>query len=68
MTILLEVKDSKADFFMELLKSFPFVKTKKHSPAKAQLIHEIKEAVEEVKLAKQGRIKLQSAKEFLREL
>ncbi|MDO8929752.1 MAG: hypothetical protein Q7W54_12300 [Bacteroidota bacterium] len=29
---------------------------------------ELKEAVEEVKLAKQGKIKLQSAKDFLNEL
>ena len=45
MNILLEVKDNKADFVMELLRNLSFVKAKTISPAKALLIEEIKEAV-----------------------
>jgi hypothetical protein len=37
-------------------------------PSKAQFLKELKGAVEEVNLAKKGKIKLQSAKDFLNEL
>ena len=69
MKILLDIKDNKAAFFMEVLKNFSFVK--KATPitaAKAELIHDIKEAVEELKLVKEGKIKAVPAKEFLSEL
>ncbi len=68
MKILLDVKDSKAAFFLEMLKNFSFVKATTLSEPKAEFLQEFKEAVEEVKLAKQGKIKLQSARDFLDEL
>lgn len=68
MRILLDVKDSKAAFVMELLESLPFVKAKKLTEAKAELMEDFKASVEEVKLHKAGKIKLQSAKEMLDEL
>jgi hypothetical protein len=68
MKVLLDIKDEKAPFIMELLKNFSFVKAKPLSDNKAQLIEDIKETVNEVKLAKQGKIKLQGAKDFLNEL
>lgn len=68
MRILLDVKDTKAAFVLELLESLPFVKAKKLTEAKAELMEEIRASVEEVKLAKAGKIKLQSAKEMLDEL
>jgi len=68
MKVLLDIKDNKATFFMELLKSFSYVKAQPLTPEKAQLIKEIKGSVEEVTLARQGKLKLQSAKEFLHEL
>jgi len=68
MKVLLDIKDDKASFFMEVLKNFSFVKAEPLSDGKAQLIEDIKEAVKEVNLAKQGKIKLQSAKDFLNEL
>ena len=69
MNLLIEIQDNKAAFFMELLKNFSFVKKAKPMTAeKALLIQEIKEAVEEVKLAKQGKIKLRNAEDFLNEL
>lgn len=57
MKVLVDVKDSKADFFMELMKSFSYVKAKKITPEKALLIEEIKEAVEYVNLIKLGKFK-----------
>ena len=68
MKLLVDVKDSKADFVMELLKSLAFVKAEELTPTKAQFLKELKESVKQVMLAEQGKIKLKSAKEFLDEL
>jgi len=68
MKILLDIRDNKAAFFMEVLKNFSFVKATPITENKADFLKDLKEAVEEVKLAKQGKIKLQSAKEFIDEL
>lgn len=68
MKVLIDVKDNKADFILELLNNFSFVKTKQISPAKAELIEEIKEAVENLNQVKQGNLKARSVKELLNEL
>ncbi len=68
MQVLLDIKDSKATFVMELLKNLSFVKATPLTPSKADFIKELKGAVQEVSLAKQGKLKLQSAKDFLNEL
>ena len=44
------------------------IKMKKPASAKQRFLHELKESVKEVGLAKKGKIKLQSAKSFLNEL
>lgn len=68
MKLLVEVKDSKASFFMELMRSFSYVKARPITDEKAQLLEEIKEAVENVKLAKQGKLKAKPLTELLDEL
>jgi hypothetical protein len=68
MKVLLDIKDSKASFVMELLKNLPFVKAKTLTPSKAQLFEEVKEAVDNMALVKQGKLKARSAKELLDEL
>ncbi len=68
MKLLLDIKDEKADFIMELLKSFPYVKTKEISPSKARAIAGLKEAIDQVNLAKEGKIKLKSARQLVDEL
>lgn len=68
MNILLEVNDSKAAFVMELLNNFSFVKAKPISPAKALLMEEIKEAVDNLKLVEKGELKAQPLDELLNEL
>ncbi len=65
MKILLDVKDDKFDFLMALLKNFPFVKTVPLTHPKAMFLKGFKEAVEEVRLAKQGKLKTTSLNEFL---
>jgi polyhydroxyalkanoate synthesis regulator phasin len=68
MKLLVDVTDSKGDFILELLNNFSFAKAKPISPAKAQLLEEIKEAVENLNLVKQGKLKARTAKELLDEL
>jgi hypothetical protein len=68
MKILLDIKDNKADFVMELLNNLSFVKAEAISVKKAQFIKELKSAVDEIELAKQGKVKLKSAKELFNEL
>jgi hypothetical protein len=68
MKVLLDIKDHKADFVMELLHNFPFVKAETISPSKARFLKEFKQAVDEVNLAKQGKIKLKTAEQLLDEL
>lgn len=53
---------------MEVLRSLPYVKAKTISNEKAALLLEIKEAVDEVKLIKQGKLKGISAKKLLDEI
>jgi putative sterol carrier protein len=68
MKLLLDIKDSKAEFVLELLKNLPFVKTKEISPAKAQVLGELKEAVDNMKLVNEGKLKARSARDLANEL
>jgi hypothetical protein len=68
MKVLLDIKDDKAFHLLEVLKSLPYVKTKTISNEKALLMEEIKEAVEELKLVRQGKLKGIPAKQLLDEL
>jgi hypothetical protein len=68
MKMLIDIKDSKADFFMEVLRNFSVVKAKPVSAEKALLMEEIKEAVDELKLIRQGKLKGIPAKQLLDEL
>jgi len=68
MKLLLDIKDNQASFFMEVLKNFSFVKTTQLTEAKAEFLDDLKSSVDEVKLAKEGEIQLQSAKDLLNEL
>ena len=68
MKVLLDIKDNKALHLLEVLKSLPYVKTKTISNEKALLMEEIKEAVEELKLVRQGKLKGIPAKQLLDEL
>lgn len=68
MKILLEIKDNKAPFFMELLKSFSFVKAKPLTPYKAQVLENIKDGIDEVNLIKAGKLKGRKAEDLFNEL
>jgi hypothetical protein len=74
MKIMLEIKDSKADFVMELLNNLSFVKAsplspnKKISPYKKKVLSGLKQAVKEMHLIKQGKLKGIPVKELINEL
>ena len=68
MRVLLDIKDNKAGFIIELLNNFPFVKSTTLTPSKAQVLEELKEAVDNMNLVKQGKLKARPAKELLNEL
>lgn len=69
MKLLLEIKDSsKAAFFLEVLKNFKFVKAKQLTDYKAEVLSNIKEAVEEINLVKEGKLKARNAEDLFDEL
>lgn len=68
MKILLDIKDNKAASLMEVLKDLHYVKIKSISDEKSLLIEEMKEAVEELKLIRQKKLKGIPAKQLLDEL
>jgi hypothetical protein len=68
MKVLLDIKDDKAKPLLEVLKGLSYVKATTISDEKALLIEEIKDAVEELKLIRQGKLKGITAKQLLDEL
>ena len=68
MKVLLDIQDSKAQPLLEVLSGLSYVKAKPLTDAKAQLMGEIREAVEEMKLIRTGKKQARDAEEFLNEL
>lgn len=68
MKVILDIKDGKAVFVMELLSSLSFVKARLLSDENAVLVDEIKEAVEDLKLVRQGKLKARPARDLIKEL
>ena len=68
MKALLDIKDSKALFVMELLGNFSFVKIRPITSEKALLLNELKEAIDNVNLVKKGKLQARPAKELLNEI
>ncbi len=58
----------KASSFMDVVKSICYVKAKQLTDAKALLMEEIREAVEEMKLIKTGKKKVRNAEDFLNDV
>ncbi len=68
MKVLLDIPDNKASSLMEVLRSISYVKAKQLTDAKALLMEEIRDAVEEMKLIRAGKKKARNAEDFLNEL
>ncbi len=69
MKVLVDIRnEKKVPFVMEFLGSQSYIKTKTFSDEGAALMQDLKEAMSEVKLHKQGKIKLKTAQQLLNEL
>lgn len=64
MKVLLDIKGDKALHLLEVLKSLPFLKNKQITDAKAQLMSDIREAVEEMKLIRAGKKQARDVEAF----
>lgn len=65
MKVLLDIPDNRAASLMDVLKSISYLKAKTITDAKALLLVELKEAIEEMKLIKAGKKKANNAEDFL---
>lgn len=68
MKVLLDIKEDKVAFIMELLHNFKFVKTKALGVYNAEVLEGLSEAVKEVNQIKAGKEKGQHLNAFLDEL
>ena len=69
MKVLLDIPDNEITFGMKVLRSLSFVKSAKQmSKASVDLWVDLTKAADEVRLHKQGKIKLKTAQELLDEL
>lgn len=68
MKVLLDITDNKAMHLLEVLKGLSYVKIKTISDEKALLIEEMKEAIENLALVRQGKLTARPAKDLLNEL
>jgi hypothetical protein len=69
MKIILDIRDEKASFIMEVLKNFKDIKEAKLlSSYKAEVFGGLQDAISEVKQIKQGQLKGIAAKDLLNEL
>ncbi len=68
MKVLLDIKEDKALHLLEVLKGLSYVKTKQLTDTKAQLLSDIREAVEEMKQIRAGKKQARDAEDFLNEL
>jgi hypothetical protein len=70
MKVILDIKDNRIPFFMELVKSLDYISVVKEvkNEQNGRFIEEMAEAFNDVKLHEQGKIKLKSAKSLLDEL
>lgn len=72
MKVTLDINDSKAAAFLNFVKSLDFIhiqsKEDYEEPTKQEILDSIKQGMKEVQLHREGKIKLQSARDFLNEL
>ena len=72
MKVTLDINDSKAAAFLNFIKSLDFIRIQSkedyEEPTKQEILNSIKQGMKEVQLHQEGKIKLQSARDFLNEL
>jgi len=69
MKVLVDIQnEAKVPFVLEFLDSQSYIKTKPLTDAGAKLMKDLKEAMNEVKQHRQGKLKLKTAEQLLNEL
>ena len=68
MKVLLDIKDDKADFILEVLKNFKYVKTEQLTAYKSEVFTGVKQAVKEMNLITSGKMQGISAQDLINEL
>ncbi len=69
MKVIIDIPDNEAGFGLKVLKSLSFVKkAKPMSISGEELLKDLKDAAKDVRLHKQGKLKLKTAQELLDEL
>lgn len=72
MKVTLDINDNKAAAFLNFVKSLDFIRIQSkedyEEPTKQEILDSIKQGIKEVQLHKEGKIELQSARDFLNEL
>jgi hypothetical protein len=66
--VVLDIPDNKINFFMELVNNLGFKKVQKLTNKQKEFVDDLKNSLNEVELHRQGKIKLQPARDFLNEL
>ena len=66
--VILNIKENKFRFFMEQVKSLYFVQVDDEGDSKEAILSNINKGLEEVKLARLGKLKTTPAKDILNEL
>lgn len=69
--VVLNIPENKYPFFMELVKSLGFVKVSeetKLTKKQQEFVDDLQHSLEQVKQHQEGKMKLQSAKDYLNEL
>tara|TARA_R110000868_G_scaffold72969_2_gene211983 strand:- start:1023 stop:1229 length:207 start_codon:yes stop_codon:yes gene_type:complete len=68
MKVLLDIKDSKVNFVLEVLQNFKFVKAETLTPHKAEVLKGLKKGLDEMRQIESGKLKGTSAEDLLNEL
>ena len=69
MKLIIDIKDDKVPFFLEMLDNFKFVtKAEQISPYKAEVFSSLRQAVHEMNEVTTGKLEARDAEEFLNEL
>lgn len=66
--VVIDIPDGKIDFFMELVNNLGFTKVEKLSNKQMEFVEDLKESLNEVEQHRNGKMNLQSARDFLNEL
>jgi len=66
--VVIDIPDNKFNFFIELVKNLGFKRVRPLSKEQKEFIDDLKQSLEQVKQHQDGKIKLQTAKDFINEL